>query len=113
MVVSPRVQRSNTFDAVSRESSRPAREGVDRARASGAIEELHRLSAAVVRAGSVEEVLEIALDALCGTLGVDRASVLLFDADGAVRTRNRDNKERPIRERSRTGLPARPARESY
>jgi PAS domain S-box-containing protein len=68
---SPRVAGAS-FDAPARQDS---------------VQALYRLSEAVAGAGSVAEVLNIALDALSGTLGVDRASVLLFDFEGVMRFR--------------------------
>jgi signal transduction histidine kinase len=47
--------------------------------------QLYQLTAAVNRATTLEEVYDPALDAVRGALGVDRASVLLFDADGVIR----------------------------
>jgi serine phosphatase RsbU (regulator of sigma subunit)/anti-sigma regulatory factor (Ser/Thr protein kinase) len=46
---------------------------------------VHRLSAALHRTGSAEGVYEHALDAIVTTLGVDRASLLLYDSDGVMR----------------------------
>jgi len=48
---------------------------------------LYQLSDAVNAAQSLEEVFEPALDVVIGALGVDRASVLLFDAEGVMRFR--------------------------
>ena len=44
-----------------------------------------RLTAAISSARSVEEIYVAALDALASGLGVSRASILLFDADGVMR----------------------------
>jgi PAS domain S-box-containing protein len=49
------------------------------------LEDLYRLSEAVAKAARVEDVHEIALDALTSMPGTDRASILLFDADGVMR----------------------------
>jgi signal transduction histidine kinase len=48
---------------------------------------LYKLAAAVISAGRVEEIFEAALDAIARALGTDRASVLLFDANGVMRFR--------------------------
>jgi signal transduction histidine kinase len=48
---------------------------------------LFRLSTAANHAGAIEEVYEPALDVVIQALHVDRASVLLFDADGVMRFR--------------------------
>ena len=48
---------------------------------------LYELAAAVISAGRVEEIFQAALDAIARALGTDRASVLLFDADGVMRFR--------------------------
>ncbi len=53
----------------------------DRVRA----ELLYKLAAAVISAARVEEIFEAALDAIAQALGTDRASVLLFDAEGVMR----------------------------
>ena len=44
-----------------------------------------RLTAAISGARDVEEIYAAALDALASGLGVERASILLFDADGVMR----------------------------
>ncbi len=49
------------------------------------LETIYRLSAAVSRAAEVEEIVEAALDGLIEAVSADRASVLLFDADGIAR----------------------------
>jgi putative nucleotidyltransferase with HDIG domain len=46
---------------------------------------VHRMTDAVSRATSVEAIYRDALDALQSALGVDRASILLFDPDGVIR----------------------------
>jgi len=46
---------------------------------------LFQVTDASSRAGSLEEIYDAALEALASGLGVDRASVLLFDADGVIR----------------------------
>ena len=46
---------------------------------------LYRLTSAVGRASTLDEVYSVALDALSAALGADRASVLLFDDAGAMR----------------------------
>lgn len=46
---------------------------------------LYRLSAAVSRAATVDQICTLALDELMKALRADRASVLLFDADGIMR----------------------------
>lgn len=43
------------------------------------------LTSAISKSRTVEEIYEAALDALSGGLGVQRASILLFDADGVMR----------------------------
>jgi PAS domain S-box-containing protein len=43
------------------------------------------LTTAISKSRTVEEIYEAALDALRAGLGVERASILLFDADGVVR----------------------------
>jgi signal transduction histidine kinase len=48
---------------------------------------LFRLSAAINRAETIEEVYEPALNVVVEALHVDRASVLLFDAEGVMRFR--------------------------
>lgn len=45
------------------------------------------LTSAISHASTVEEIYEIALDALEDGLGVTRAAILLFDADGVMRFR--------------------------
>jgi PAS domain S-box-containing protein len=49
------------------------------------LEAVHRLSAAVVAATTVELIYEAALDALIDSLAADRAAILLFDPDGVIR----------------------------
>src|ERR1700752_400599 len=44
-----------------------------------------RLTKAISKSRSVEEIYSAALDALGSGLGVDRASILLFDPDGVMR----------------------------
>lgn len=46
---------------------------------------VHRLSAAVVAATTVERLYDAALDALVDSLAVDRAAILLFDPDRVIR----------------------------
>ena len=46
---------------------------------------LYRLTSAVGRAETVEDVFALALDSLIGAVGADRASVLLFDEAGVMR----------------------------
>jgi signal transduction histidine kinase/CheY-like chemotaxis protein len=46
---------------------------------------LYELNDAVGRAEAVEEIYRVALDGLVRSLGTDRASILLFDADGVIR----------------------------
>ena len=58
---------------------------------------LYKLAAAVISAGRVEEIFEAALDAIARALGTDRASVLLFDADGVMRFRAWRNLSDPYR----------------
>src|SRR5689334_11687814 len=48
-------------------------------------EVLFDVTDATSRAASLEEIYNAALEALASGLGVDRASVLLFDADGVIR----------------------------
>src|SRR5947199_138138 len=48
-------------------------------------ERLFLLSAAVNRAVELDAIYEPALDALCELCDVDRAAILLFDADGVMR----------------------------
>jgi PAS domain S-box-containing protein len=50
-------------------------------------ERLYRFAHAAASADKLEDVLEAALDAIEGTLGTDRAAVLLFDDAGAMRFR--------------------------
>ena len=47
--------------------------------------QLYQLTASVNRAATLEEVYEPAIDTVQGALGVERASVLLFDSDGVMR----------------------------
>ncbi|HSL10898.1 MAG TPA: SpoIIE family protein phosphatase [Actinomycetota bacterium] len=49
------------------------------------LEALWRLTDAVARAGSVPEIVPVALDAVDGTVAPDRSAILLFDADGVMR----------------------------
>jgi len=58
---------------------------------------LYKLAAAVISAGRVEETFEAALDAIAQALGTDRASVLLFDAEGVMRFRAWRNLSDPYR----------------
>jgi PAS domain S-box-containing protein len=51
------------------------------------LQELYRLSVAAGRADADQPVLEAALDAVRGALGVEKAAVLLFDAAGTMRFR--------------------------
>ncbi|MDQ6946233.1 MAG: GAF domain-containing protein, partial [Actinomycetota bacterium] len=51
----------------------------------GSLEAVHRLTAAMVAATSVECIYEAALDALTASLSVQRAAVLLFDPDDVMR----------------------------
>jgi signal transduction histidine kinase len=46
---------------------------------------LYRLTNAVNRADTLDEVYDAALDGIATALGVSRASILLFDADGVIR----------------------------
>ena len=46
---------------------------------------LYELTQTVAAARSLDEIYEAALTCLCGTLGVERASILLFDADDVMR----------------------------
>jgi serine phosphatase RsbU (regulator of sigma subunit)/anti-sigma regulatory factor (Ser/Thr protein kinase) len=46
---------------------------------------VHKLTAALHQTGSVEGFYEHALDTIISTLGVQRASLLLYDADGVMR----------------------------
>ncbi|MEZ4306936.1 MAG: PAS domain-containing protein [Polyangiaceae bacterium] len=46
---------------------------------------LYRLTNAVNRAGSMEEVYEASLDTIRSALGVERAAILFFDAEGTMR----------------------------
>jgi signal transduction histidine kinase/uncharacterized small protein (DUF1192 family) len=46
---------------------------------------LHRLTAAANRADTLDEAYAAALDGIGSALGVDRASILLFDSDGVMR----------------------------
>ena len=46
---------------------------------------LYQLNEAVGRAEAVEEIYRVALEGLVGSLGTDRASILLFDPDGVIR----------------------------
>jgi signal transduction histidine kinase len=48
---------------------------------------LYRLAAAVIAAGSVEEIFDAALDAIEPALGTNRAAVALHDAEGVMRFR--------------------------
>jgi PAS domain S-box-containing protein len=49
------------------------------------LEAVHRLSAAMVAATTVELIYDAALDALADSLAADRAAILLFDPDGVIR----------------------------
>jgi serine phosphatase RsbU (regulator of sigma subunit)/anti-sigma regulatory factor (Ser/Thr protein kinase) len=67
---------------------RGAAESAPLIEAPGAAEQLrvvHRLSAALHRTGSAAGFYEHAIDAIVTTLGVDRASLLLYDPDGVMR----------------------------
>ncbi|HYE59207.1 MAG TPA: PAS domain S-box protein, partial [Rhodothermales bacterium] len=46
---------------------------------------IYRLVDAISRTATLQEIFGVALDSLLATLGADRASVLLFDADGVMR----------------------------
>jgi PAS domain S-box-containing protein len=48
---------------------------------------LHELTAAVSRAETLEEIYELAIDGLLRSLAADRASILVFDAEGVMRFR--------------------------
>ncbi|MFL5537431.1 MAG: ATP-binding protein [Longimicrobiaceae bacterium] len=68
------------------------RDVTDRRRAEGELQTrydrlqvLYRITAALARAGAVEEIYDEALAALESGLGARRASVLLFDPDGVLR----------------------------
>ena len=54
-----------------------------RARAEATI--LYQLTDAASRAETLEQVYDVALEGIASALGVDRASILLFDADGVMR----------------------------
>ena len=58
---------------------------------------LYKLAAAVISASRVEEIFDAALDAIARALGTDRASVLLFDAEGVMRFRAWRNLSDPYR----------------
>src|SRR3954471_3674673 len=58
---------------------------------------LYKLAASVISARRVEEIFDAALDAIARALGTDRASVLLFDADGIMRFRAWRNLSDPYR----------------
>lgn len=63
-------------------------EAVPGKRDGGALAELrivHRLTSALQRAATLPEFYEEAVDAVVSLLGVDRASLLLFDPDGVMR----------------------------
>jgi PAS domain S-box-containing protein len=51
----------------------------------GQLQALYQLTAALSRATALEEVYDAALAGLLHALGIDRASILLFDADGVMR----------------------------
>lgn len=53
----------------------------------GQLETIYRLSAALSRADEVEEIVEAAMDGIIDAVSADRASVLLFDAEGVMRFR--------------------------
>src|SRR5262249_58287687 len=67
------------------ETERRAREAAEAGRAETTL--LFRLSAAVNRAQTLEDVFEPSLALLCGGLRVERAAVLLRDAAGSMRLR--------------------------
>jgi PAS domain S-box-containing protein len=50
----------------------------------GELRALYSLTDRLYRAGSLDDVYEAALDAITGTLGCGRASILLFDAGGVM-----------------------------
>jgi PAS domain S-box-containing protein len=52
---------------------------------SGGLRSLYRLTDRLYRARSIDEAFAAGLDAIVETLGCDRASILLFDADGVMR----------------------------
>jgi PAS domain S-box-containing protein len=58
-----------------------------RARRYDQLQALHELTEAVARAERDEEIYEAALDGLLGSLGADRASILVFDPEGVMRFR--------------------------
>jgi signal transduction histidine kinase/PAS domain-containing protein len=49
------------------------------------LEALYQLTAALSRAGALEDIYEAALTCLHHALGIERASILLFDPDGVMR----------------------------
>jgi len=51
----------------------------------GHLQALYQLTAALSRAGALEEIYEAALTGLHHALGIERASILLFDPDGVMR----------------------------
>src|SRR5690606_30628636 len=51
------------------------------------LQTINRLSAAVVRAVDVEQILTAAMEGLIDVLEADHAAVLLFDEDGVMRFR--------------------------
>jgi PAS domain S-box-containing protein len=61
--------------------------GVEAVAGAAALAAIYELADAVARADTVEEVFAAALDALERGIGVDRAAVVLFDADGGIEFR--------------------------
>lgn len=66
-----------------RRTERIAREVARAARAE--MDVIYRLTRDVDRAGTVEQVYELSLDAIREALAIDRAAVLVFDAEGVMR----------------------------
>jgi signal transduction histidine kinase len=65
------------------EAETRAREAAERAHAEANL--LYELTDAVNHAGSLEDVFETSLNVIESALGIDRASILLFDEDGVMR----------------------------
>jgi signal transduction histidine kinase len=80
------VERSRELEAELRAKVQQLDRAYEAERAQRAENEvLFRVTDATSRAGSLDQIYQAALDALAAGLGVERAAVLLFDADGVMR----------------------------
>ena len=73
------------YIAIERDITEERRAREELARRYERLEAMYRMTDAVARAPAIDDVYEEALEALARTLGVERAAVLLFDADGVMR----------------------------